>query len=77
VGCGPGCDAGHALAGGWANRLSVEEQRGLTALFWSDINPYGTFRLEMEKRLDLALTAELLPVPAPRAHPAPTVAEAQ
>ncbi|MFJ7496817.1 hypothetical protein ACIQZB_37840 [Streptomyces sp. NPDC097727] len=28
--------------------------RGLTALFWSNINPYGTFRLEMDKRLDFA-----------------------
>jgi hypothetical protein len=30
------------------------DRRGLTApLFWSDINPYGTFRLEMDTRLDL------------------------
>ncbi|GAB2918497.1 hypothetical protein [Streptomyces mayteni] len=28
-------------------------RRGLTALFWSDVNPYGTFRLDMNKRLDL------------------------
>ncbi|MFD8252936.1 hypothetical protein [Streptomyces werraensis] len=27
--------------------------RVLTALFWSNINPYGTFRLDMDKRLDL------------------------
>jgi hypothetical protein len=44
----------------WAKKLSEEDRRGLTALFWSNINPYGTFRLEMEKRLDL------LPVPGPR-----------
>ncbi|MFE5178609.1 hypothetical protein [Streptomyces sp. NPDC056634] len=31
-----------------------EDRRGLTALFWSNINPYGTFRVDMEKRLDLA-----------------------
>ncbi|MER8161887.1 Tn3 family transposase [Streptomyces sp. NPDC094472] len=39
-----------------------EDRRGLTALFWSNINPYGTFRLDMDKRLDL------LPVtmPGPR-----------
>ncbi|MCW2918567.1 MAG: putative transposase [Actinomycetia bacterium] len=43
-----------------AKKLSEEDRRGLTALFWSNINPYGTFRLEMEKRLDL------LPVPGPR-----------
>ncbi|MFF3020736.1 Tn3 family transposase [Streptomyces sp. NPDC057939] len=47
----------------WANKLSAEDRRGLTALFWSNINPYGTFRLDMDKRLDLALTAEL---PRPR-----------
>ncbi|MET9387682.1 Tn3 family transposase [Streptomyces sp. NPDC002928] len=47
----------------WAKRLSDEDRRGLTALFWSNINPYGTFRLEMDKRLDLA---PLLSVPRPR-----------
>ncbi|MFF2478772.1 Tn3 family transposase [Streptomyces sp. NPDC058066] len=38
----------------WAKKLSNEDRRGLTALFWSNINPYGTFRVDMEKRLDLA-----------------------
>jgi hypothetical protein len=37
----------------WAKKLSDEDRRGLTALFWSNINPYGTFRLDMDKRLDL------------------------
>ncbi|MFD6038450.1 Tn3 family transposase [Streptomyces griseoincarnatus] len=60
----------------WANKLSAEDRRGLTALFWSNINPYGTFRLDMDKRLDLALTAEL-PRPRTPVHPAPTVAEAR
>jgi len=46
----------------WAKKLSDEDRRGLTALFWSNINPYGTFRLDMDRRLDL-----LLPVPVP--HP--------
>ncbi|QGV81975.1 hypothetical protein [Streptomyces ficellus] len=40
---------------------SKEDRRGLTALFWSNVNPYGTFRLVMDKRLDLGLT-----VPRPR-----------
>src|SRR5687767_8479377 len=35
----------------WVKKLSDEDRRGLTALFWSNINPYGTFRLEMDKRL--------------------------
>ncbi|MBT2417337.1 Tn3 family transposase [Streptomyces sp. ISL-22] len=37
----------------WASKLSDEDRRGLTALFWSNVNPYGTFRLDMDKRLDL------------------------
>ncbi|MEU9059564.1 Tn3 family transposase [Streptomyces sp. NPDC048430] len=39
----------------WAEKLSAEDRRGLTALFWSNVNPYGTFRLEMDKRLDFGL----------------------
>ncbi|MFH8628023.1 Tn3 family transposase [Streptomyces vietnamensis] len=45
----------------WAKKLSDEDRRGLTALFWSNVNPYGTFRLDMDQRLDLGLT-----VPSPR-----------
>ncbi|MFG2826814.1 Tn3 family transposase [Streptomyces sp. NPDC048434] len=45
----------------WAKKLSDEDRRGLTALFWSNVNPYGTFHLDMDKRLDLGLT-----VPRPR-----------
>ncbi|MFF4260341.1 Tn3 family transposase [Streptomyces sp. NPDC001663] len=52
------------LAGpAWASRLSDEDRRGLTTLFWSNVNPYGTFRLDMSKRLDLRPAA----VPRPRA----------
>ncbi|MET8537976.1 Tn3 family transposase [Streptomyces sp. NPDC005065] len=47
----------------WASRLTDEDRRGLTALFWSNINPYGTFRLDMDQRLELPLSAA---VPAPR-----------
>lgn len=28
-----------------AEKLSAEDRRGLTAMFWSNINPYGTFHL--------------------------------
>ncbi|MER5933894.1 Tn3 family transposase [Streptomyces sp. NPDC002054] len=48
----------------WAKKLSDEDRRGLTTLFWSNINPYGTFRLEMDTRLDLEPT---IIVPGPRA----------
>jgi Tn3 transposase DDE domain len=37
----------------WADRLADEDRRGLTPLFWSTINPNGTFRLDMDRRLDL------------------------
>ncbi len=37
----------------WADRLSHDDRRGLTPLFWSNINPYGTFSLDMTQRLDL------------------------
>ncbi|WP_326791224.1 transposase [Streptomyces sp. NBC_00841] len=46
----------------WAKELSDEDRRGLTALLWSNINPYGVFRLDMVKRLDLPLSA-LMPGP--------------
>jgi hypothetical protein len=35
----------------------------LTALFWSNINPYGTFRPDVDKRLELAPAVR---VPGPR-----------
>ena len=41
----------------WANRMTDDDRRGLTPLFWSHINPYGTFRLDMDTRLELAATA--------------------
>ncbi|MDN3057063.1 Tn3 family transposase [Streptomyces sp. SRF1] len=47
----------------WASKLTDEDRRGLTALFWSNINPYGTFRLDMDKRLELPLSAAR---PSPR-----------
>ncbi|AQW46689.1 hypothetical protein ACIQPP_08495 [Streptomyces violaceusniger] len=30
-----------------------EDRRGLTTLSWSNINPYGTPRLDIDKQLDL------------------------
>ncbi|MFJ1839000.1 hypothetical protein ACIOJ9_34690 [Streptomyces sp. NPDC088175] len=46
----------------WAKKLSDEDRRGLTALFWSNVNPYRTLRLDMDKRLDLLAAT----VPRPR-----------
>lgn len=33
--------------------IGPNERRGLSPLFWSNINPYGRFRLDMDTRLDL------------------------
>ncbi|MBT2546526.1 Tn3 family transposase [Streptomyces sp. ISL-44] len=35
----------------WAKKLTDEDRRGLTTLFWSNVNPYGTFRLDMDNGL--------------------------
>ena len=34
--------------------IGEDERRALTPLFWSNINPYGRFRLDMDTRLDLS-----------------------
>jgi hypothetical protein len=39
----------------WAARMTDDDRRGLTPLFWSHIKPYGTFRLDMDTRLELAI----------------------
>ncbi|CAN5596410.1 hypothetical protein BH24ACT5_BH24ACT5_28250 [soil metagenome] len=33
--------------------MGPNEQRALTTLFWSNINPYGKFDLDMDTRLDI------------------------
>ena len=33
--------------------VGAHEQRALTPLFWTHINPYGRFQLDMTTRLDL------------------------
>lgn len=37
----------------WANRLTDADRRALTPLFWTHVNPYGKFTLDMDSRLDL------------------------
>lgn len=39
----------------WADRLTEEDRRALTPLFWTHVNPYGTFSLQMDRHLDLGL----------------------
>ena len=38
----------------WATRLTGEDRRGLSPLFWTHVHPYGRFTLDMGTRLDLA-----------------------
>lgn len=52
----------------WAKMLSDEDRRGMTALFWSNVTPYGTFRLDMDARSTLN---RLPPCPALAHLPAP------
>nr|WP_019854321.1 Tn3 family transposase [Actinopolyspora mortivallis] len=37
----------------WGQSLNDADCRALSPLFWSNINPYGRFRLDMERQLDL------------------------
>jgi len=37
----------------WAGRMGPDERRGITPLAWGHVNPYGTFRLDMNTRLPL------------------------
>lgn len=37
----------------WADRLTPEDRRALTPLFWTHVNPYGRFTLDMDSHLDL------------------------
>ncbi len=41
----------------FAGLLDEVDRRALSPLFWSHINPYGRFRLDMDTRLDLGATA--------------------
>lgn len=37
----------------WADRLEPEDRRALTPLFYTHVNPYGIFRLNLEERMTL------------------------
>ncbi|MGW5276078.1 Tn3 family transposase [Streptomyces sp. NPDC004044] len=50
----------------WADTLTDADQRALSPLFWTHVNPCRRFELDMNRRLDLDLTARAAAVPAPR-----------
>lgn len=37
----------------WMKRMTSVDLRGLTPLIWGHVNPYGTFKLDMNERLEL------------------------
>ena len=37
----------------WMNRLTVEDKRAISPLFYAHINPYGTFKLDMNQRISI------------------------
>ncbi len=37
----------------WMNKMTKEDLRGLTPLIYSNVNPYGLIRLNMEERLEI------------------------
>lgn len=39
----------------WQKRLTAEDRRGLTPLFYVHINPYGRFDLDMDARLNISM----------------------
>jgi TnpA family transposase len=48
----------------WATRLTPEDLRALTPLLYGHISPYGTFHLDMTRRLDLEPPAAAIPAEA-------------
>jgi len=47
----------------WADILTDADRRALSPLFWSHVNPYGRFELDMNRRLDLDLATRAVPGP--------------
>ncbi|MEU1087486.1 Tn3 family transposase [Streptomyces sp. NPDC005892] len=48
-----------------ADKLTDADMRALSPLFWTRVNPYGRFELDMNSRLDLDLSIRAA-VPGPR-----------
>lgn len=49
----------------WADKLTEADRRALSPLFWTHVNPYGRFELDMSSHLDIARPT----VPSPRTSP--------
>lgn len=44
----------------WRDTLTDVDRRALTPLFWSNVNRYGRFRLDMERHLDFGAPSQVL-----------------
>jgi hypothetical protein len=54
----------------WRDRLTDADRRGLSALFWTHVNLYGRFELDMDTHLDLGPpAASQSPATTPPASP--------
>ncbi|MEV4503076.1 Tn3 family transposase [Streptomyces klenkii] len=49
----------------WADKLTNADRRTLSPLFWTHVNPYGRFELDVNSRLDPDLSIRAT-VPGPR-----------
>ncbi|MEU2674841.1 Tn3 family transposase [Streptomyces sp. NPDC007164] len=59
----------------WADKLTDADRRALSPLFWTHVNPYGRFELDMNSRLDLDLSRATVPGPrTPQDEAAATLA---
>ncbi|MDG4789205.1 hypothetical protein O7626_25290 [Micromonospora sp. WMMD1102] len=45
----------------FAGRLTANDLRGLTPLFWSNVALHGTFELDLDKRIDYGRAAAATP----------------
>jgi TnpA family transposase len=52
----------------WQKRLTDADRRALSPLFWTHVNPYGRFELDMNSHLALATVATMVPGPPHRAR---------
>ncbi|MFD5423179.1 hypothetical protein ACFWJT_34830 [Streptomyces sp. NPDC127069] len=43
--------------------ITDADRRALSPLFWTHVNPYGRFELDMNSHLDLAAPAPMVPGP--------------
>ncbi|MFE7979888.1 Tn3 family transposase [Streptomyces shenzhenensis] len=58
----------------WADKHTEADRRALFPLFWTHVNPYGRFELDMHSRLGLDLTGRSATVPGPRTREDETAA---